>query len=114
MKCLEGVRLSNAEYAALSEIKRLLGSSIGVKRLVLFGSVTRGERDKESDIDLLVLTHVPMERAERHQITDLICDVNLHFGTNFSTLVVDENSWEHGMVSHLPIKKAIEEDGMPL
>ena len=58
-----------------------------VVRVLLYGSVARGEADEESGIDLLILTAKPLSRPARHDITDVVFDVNLHYGTNFSTLV---------------------------
>ncbi|MBI4574447.1 MAG: nucleotidyltransferase domain-containing protein [candidate division NC10 bacterium] len=80
--------------------------------MVLFGSAARGEADEESDLDLLILTKKPVTRPTRHQITDLIFDVNLRYGTNFSSLVVDRDNWERGVVSVLPIHEEILRDGV--
>jgi len=85
-----------------------------VESILLYGSVVRGEADEESDIDLLVLTSRKLSRYERHQITDLVYDVNLAEGTNFSTLVVDRPSWENGLFSVLPIHKQIAKEGIPV
>jgi len=114
VKRFEDLSLSDNERMALSRVKERLRRQFGVKRLALFGSLARGEADEESDVDLLVLTSRPLNRAERHLITDLVCDVNLEYGTNLSTLVIDEESWERGLVSLLPIRQAIEQDGVPL
>lgn len=35
-----------------------------IKKIILFGSWSRGENDPESDIDIFVLTNVPKERIE--------------------------------------------------
>ena len=94
------------------EVKRRLLGKFGVKRLILFGSLVRGEADEESDIDLLVLTDKPLNRASRHQITDIVCEVNLECDSNLSTLVADEDSWERGLMSFLPIKREIEREGV--
>lgn len=41
--------------------KKLLASNAGslVKRIILYGSVARGEADEKSDIDLLIFSHQP-------------------------------------------------------
>jgi len=44
--------------------------------------------------------------------TDIVFDVNLQFGTNFSTLVVDQESWEAGIISVLPLRNEIIRDGI--
>jgi hypothetical protein len=47
-------------------------------------------------LDRLIVTSQQLTRFERHEITDIAFDVNLQNLTNFSTLVVDQASWEMG------------------
>lgn len=82
--------------------------------MILYGSIVRGESNEESDIDFLVLTRRPLTRYERHQITDIVFEINLEFETNISTLVVDHNPWTTGTIAVLPIHAEIEEEGVLL
>lgn len=108
-------RLSPIEHQALLILKRSLLRRLDfVEKIVLFGSAARGEATFESDIDLLVLTNRIVSYTERHKITANITDVNLEFGTNFSSIVVDRNTWEQGAISHLPIRTNIEREGVPV
>ena len=99
---------------ALKALKGRLQERPGILRLVLFGSAARGKLDRESDLDVLVLTSYPFTRQERHQITDIAFEINLAYGTNISTLVVNQESWEKGRVSVLPLHAAVEKEGVPL
>jgi len=45
--------------------------------LILYGSAARGQTDDESDIDLLVITAQPLSRLRRHEITDIVFEINL-------------------------------------
>ena len=40
--------------------------------------------------------------------------INLEYGTNLSELIVDQQTWDDGLPSALPIHKAIEEAGIQL
>lgn len=102
------------QMAALQEIQRRLHAELDIVRLILYGSAARGEACAESDIDLLILTATPLPRPERHRITDIVFQVNLEYGTNFSTLVVDLRSWQEGPVSVLPIRESVDREGIPL
>lgn len=107
--------LSLTQQRALGELKQRLNSQFDyIEHLILYGSAARGESDDESDIDLLVITTQPLSRLRRHDITDIVFEVNLKHGTNISTMVVDLASWEKGAVSVLPIKKAITRDGIAI
>jgi len=112
MQTLNKKSLSSTHYKALKELKKLLKESFNVYKLIAFGSVVRNEADKESDLDLLVITQEPFSRLERHEITDKVFEVNLKYGTNISSTVVDKYSWESGHFSILPIKDEIERDGI--
>lgn len=114
MKRLDDVSLSPNQLQALDEVRRRLVHDFNVEAILLYGSVVREEADEESDLDLLVLTTEPLTRTARHGITDAVFEVNLHHGTNLSTLVIDRSAWETGPVSVLPIRDEILKEGIPL
>jgi len=97
---------------ALKELKSRLSDAFDIEKMILYGSVARAEADEESDSDLLILTNQPMKRFERHRITDVIFEVNLRHGMNFSSLVLDRAAWETGLVSVLPIREEVRRDGI--
>lgn len=106
------IPITAIQLQALSEIKRKVNEKFDIKAYVLYGSVARGQADDESDVDLLVVTFKPLNRFERHEITNVVFDVNLEFCTNFSTLVVDAKSWETGIISVLRVHDEIIRDGI--
>ncbi len=112
MQTLSRSIISTANFRALKKLKKLLEDNFCVDKLIAFGSVVRNEADDESDLDLLVVTCEKFSRSERHKITDIIFDVNLKYGTNISSTVVDQYSWESGYFSILPIKDEIEREGV--
>jgi uncharacterized protein len=114
MKQLAHIHLTPSQAQGLTELLHSLYDQFHVVSVILYGSVARGEADKESDIDLLILTAEPLSRPARHDITDVVFDVNLRYETNFSTLVLDQHAWETGAVAVLPVKEAILQDGIPL
>jgi predicted nucleotidyltransferase len=106
--------ISQRESEALRIIKAKVSAAFSVVDFLLYGSTARGEADEESDLDLMIVVSEPISRFKRHEITDIVFDVNLEFGTNFSTLVVDKESWETGMLSVLPLRDEIIRDGIRL
>lgn len=112
MKKTDKIFITSENLQALKDLKSRLFSAFDIEKMILYGSVARAEADKESDSDLLILTKQHKNRFERHRITDTIFEVNLLYGTNFSSLVVDRASWETGPVSILPIREEIRRDGV--
>ena len=112
MKRFDNITLAPNQYQALGELRHRLFDEFDIETLILYGSVARGEADEESDIDLLIVTAQLLMRPARHEITDMVFEVNLLYGTNFSTLVVDRTSWEAGAFSVLPLREEILKDGI--
>ena len=106
--------LSSTQSDAFREIKAQVKERFHVVDFLLYGSAAKGEAEDESDLDLMIILSAPVSRIRRHEITDIAFDVNLKFGTNFSTLVVDRESWESGLVSVLPLREEIMREGIRL
>jgi predicted nucleotidyltransferase len=111
---MNSITLTDSHSEALAQIKSRVMSRFPVVDFQLFGSAARGEAEEESDLDLLIVTAETLTRFKRHEITDIVFEVNLQFGTNFSTLVVDQESWETGMISVLPLRNEILREGIRL
>ena len=114
MKTIEKASIPPEKSRVLKTLKNRLSGKFGIEEIILFGSVARGEADDESDCDLLFITGKPMNRFERHKITDEVFEINLLYDMNFSSLVVDRASWENGPVSVLAIHDEIRADGIAL
>jgi predicted nucleotidyltransferase len=114
MKEFERANLDAQQHQALTDLKHRLLERFNIEALILYGSAARSEADDESDIDLLVVTRDSLSRYQRHEITDVVFEINLSYGTNFSTLVVDSESWERGLFSVLPLKDEVLADGILL
>jgi predicted nucleotidyltransferase len=114
VKGLDDLPLPEYLRSALQAVRERITAECRGDRLVLFGSVVRGEADEESDTDLLVvLTERPTHQI-RDRIISLILDVNLEHDTNLSELIVDRETWNRGLPSALPIHTEIEEEGIRL
>ena len=114
MKLLSELQLPAPLHAALRAACDRIIAAFRVDRLVLFGSLVRGESDIESDVDLLIVLTERPTYAMRDRITSLILDINLEYGTNLSELIVDRQTWDHGLPSALPVHQEIEEEGIQL
>ncbi len=99
--------LSSTQTKALAELKRRVNEQFDIKSYRLYGSFVRQKAEAESDIDLLILTGKKLIRRQRHQITDIIFEINLKYDTNISSLVLPVESWEKGVYSVSPFKHEV-------
>ena len=114
MKTLSDLQLPQQLWSALQETKRRISAEFAVDRIVLFGSVVRGEADEESDVDLLIVLREFPNHLVRNQISRLLLDINLEYDTNLSGLVVEQPTWDEGLLTVLPIHAEVQEEGIRL
>ena len=114
MKKLGDLRLPQNVSDALRAAQERLTKQFNIDRMLLFGSVVRGMAAEGSDEDLLIVLGEPADHQIRDRISSIILDLNLAYGTNLSELIVDRETWDHGIPSALPIHRIIEEEGVSL
>lgn len=114
MKKLADLALAQNVSDALRAVRQRLTKEFRIDRILLFGSVVRGTAAEGSDEDLLIVLSELADHQIRDRISSIILDLNLAYGTNLSELIVDRETWDHGIPSALPIHKIIEEEGVSL
>ncbi len=83
----------------LNELKAGLKTIYGnrLKGVYLFGSYARGDQDKESDLDILVVLHDFENYAQEVNRTgQLAADLSLQYGITISAVFIREHDWLHG------------------
>lgn len=88
----------------LSELKAGLQDIYGtrLRGLYLFGSYARGQADRESDVDVLVvLDDFEHYGAEVNRTSELTARLSLHYTVSISKVFVRERDWIHGQTPFL-------------
>ncbi len=78
--------------------------------LILFGSRARGNADKYSDWDFLILTGKRVNQILKNKINDALFDVELETDQVLSALIQNQKLWEN--YSSIPFYKNINKDGI--
>ena len=96
-------------------IKSILGERI--KKVILYGSYARGDYNKNSDIDIMILTDLPVDEIikYRNQILDYAYELewNNNFDINISPLIKNIDNFNY-WVEALPFYMNIEREGVIL
>ena len=114
MKTLQDLSLPPHIYQALRAARERITSEFAVDRMVLFGSAARGTADEESDVDVLIVLKEHPNHEIRNRISNVTLDINLEYDTNLSELIVDQQAWDEGLLTVLPIYAEIQEQRIQL
>jgi predicted nucleotidyltransferase len=102
------------EEVVIARIRKTLEGIYGerLEGLVLHGSRARGDFDENSDIDLLVLLHGPVDfGVELRTIVDALYDLQLDLPVAIEALPADRESFREGT---WPLYRAAAAEGIRL
>lgn len=82
-------------------------------RIVLFGSMARGDCSDESDIDVAIVIRA-LTRDLKHQILDRVAEIELKYLMPISAFVLSEDEFNRLKKRERRIALDIESEGIPL
>jgi len=93
------------------EISNLLGERL--KKVILYGSYARGDYDKNSDIDIMILTDLTDKEIIEYRIKvrELACDLELENDIMISPLVRNVDKYNQ-RTNVIPFYMNIQEEGV--
>lgn len=112
MKTIDDLSLKDNEKKAIREATKILKERFPVSEVIMFGSKARGDSDKESDIDLLILTTQPLHWKKRHAIIEALFEVEMKHDVMISIVVNTVHDWQEGICTVLPIHEEISREGI--
>ncbi|MBT8364071.1 MAG: nucleotidyltransferase domain-containing protein, partial [Deltaproteobacteria bacterium] len=108
---LESTLLIRRERIAIKQAVDVLREHFPVEEVILFGSKSRGDDEKHSDIDLLIITARKLHWKEEKTIVELLFDVGMEYDVIFSPLFVSSQEWNKGIFTEFPVYQEIIRDG---
>jgi predicted nucleotidyltransferase len=98
----------------VERFKRLtIERGIPLYKTIVFGSRARGERDPESDLDILVLVE-SLDFAIRSTISRCAWEVGFEAGIIIQTVVMTRDQAEKGPEQSSLLMLAVREEGVPV
>ncbi len=110
-----GTELSRNQKEAINRYLGILNQTYReqISKVILFGSVARGDFSPESDIDLLIIT-ANGEKDLKDQISMACFDIILETEVILSPLVMDKETYEWHKKYRDPLYNQIQKDGIDL
>jgi len=107
--------LTTNERDAVSEFVKILRQRCGpiIKEIILFGSKVRGNDNKYSDIDILIVLNT-LSWEIKKTISALAAQENIKHNVLISTLRYDADTWEDPVIRLSPFGKTVREEGIRL
>ncbi|MEW6203062.1 MAG: nucleotidyltransferase domain-containing protein [bacterium] len=112
MKKLEQLNLRENEKKALRELKERLLEKFPDIEIILFGSKARGDYEEESDIDLLILIDLKVNRKLKEEITEISYDIELKYDVVFGKIVENKDFWDSALAKAMPLHWNIDKEGI--
>ncbi len=97
----------------IKEVKKILGDRL--KKVILYGSYARGDYNKKSDVDIMILTDLSFEEIEeyRDKISDAAFEIELKTGIILSPVVKNIEKYNVRR-KFVPFYKNVEKEGVVL
>jgi uncharacterized protein len=103
--------LNPNELAALRKLKAALARDFRLVELRLFGSKARGDSDRESDIDVLVVLEDYDWDVEK-AVCDLCFAINLEFHVLLSPVLYRRGEFDSDLTHITPFYQAVAREGI--
>ncbi len=107
--------LNPLQREALKKTCNLLRKQVpSLEKVFLFGSYSRGQAGRDSDIDLLILVGEKASRNLKNGVTAIIYPLELEYELEINPLVINRREWEEGKYRRHPLHTQVEKEGILL
>jgi len=95
----------------ISKAKNIIGDDLD--KIIVYGSYARGDFHENSDIDIMVLAHLPEEmiREKETELYDLAFDFQMDYLINISVMVVATKTFNYWL-GVLPFFNNVDREGI--
>jgi uncharacterized protein len=85
--------MKNEDNIIAKKIRNTIKSVDSKAQVIIFGSRARGDANKDSDWDILILTDYPVSLEIERTFRNNLFDLEIETGEVFSTFVYQKNDW---------------------
>jgi uncharacterized protein len=96
------------------EIKQYLNMNLNdsVSEVILFGSQVKGNANKDSDFDVIIVLKTNDDLITRKLINDYCYDIDLKYDIFLDTQIITKEELDHGLRGKHPVFKMAVKEGI--
>jgi predicted nucleotidyltransferase len=103
-----------ADRQLLAECKAAIREVTPEADLILYGSRARGDAQKDSDYDLLVLVDREVDMDLERAIVDRLVPLEVQTGKVLTVLIYSRSQWDSALYRAMPFHKNVTREGVPV
>ena len=114
MKSVDLLTNRAVDIELLERCKKAIRNVVADADVVLYGSRARGDAEKSSDYDILVIVNRQVDMALKEKILDSVYPLELDSGEMLTLIVYNRQQWDSALYRAMPFHKNIEREGVLL
>jgi predicted nucleotidyltransferase len=114
MISIDSWKSSTADLELLRRCKKAIRQVVPDADVILYGSRARGDADKYSDYDILVLTNGPADLRVHEKMIESIYPLELDTGAVLTLAIYNKQQWDTPLYRAMPFHRNVDREGVLL
>jgi len=114
MISIDSWKSSTADVELLQRCKRAIRQVVPDADVILYGSRARGDADKGSDYDILIIANGTVNMALKEKILSNVYPLELETGAVLTLFTYNKQEWDSPLYRAMPFHKNVDREGVVL